>query len=171
MIKHMIATAAVALVVAASGGVANAQVWSPSPFSGLIKGTLTLEQTLPPVTCNVSGLGSGGYPVFTTGTTTASTTFSSFPFSLCPFPLGGIQAGGQLSFSIIDYDTVSIVIPPVTALGGTCFGGKIIGEIDSLGPPLEIHIPRQSVPGEDFLGRPRVCWISGDVYIPGLSIV
>lgn len=168
MNKVIVAFAAATSVLLGAGAV-SAQSFGGT--SGTITGQLGLRQTLGfDLPCTLADIPVSVSSTVLAVTTTGATTSSPVP--LCFFPASAVTMGADWQITdggvVGGVQRVNIYIPLVNALGGTCGAGTIYGEVVNGGPPLELHIPRQSIPG--MAGGVSVpCFLEGDVIVDGVS--
>lgn len=170
MNKVIVALAAATSVLLGAGA-ASAQNFGGT--TGTITGQMALRQTLPfDLACSIANI-----PVSVSSTSLAVTTSGATltsPVPLCFFPASAVTLGADWQITpaaaVGGVQRVNIYIPRVNALGGYCGAGTIYAEVVFAGPDLELHIPRQSIPG--MAGSPSAstpCYLEGDVVVSNVS--
>lgn len=159
MKKVLLSLAAISTVALA--GQASAQSFVGT--TGTIDGVLSLQQTLT-LSCTLNTL-----TLNVTSPSAATTAFPYLPYDFCS-GVSAVNSNSDWTVTAISSTQISIYIPHVNAVAGTCGAGTVIATKVADGPPQQFNIARQSIPGKVGL-IPWDCWISGDVFVSGVSLV
>jgi hypothetical protein len=158
MKKIFVAMAAVSTLVFA--GHASAQSFVGS--SGTVTGALELQQTLT-LPCTLNAL-----TINVVSPSVAYTAFPYLPYDFCS-GVSAVNSNSDWTITAISSTQIAIYIPHVNAVAGTCGAGTVIATKVANGPPQQFRIDRQSIPGKvGFINWN--CWISGDIFVSGVSL-